>query len=161
MTRKKKKSFFAPLVALLPACATLWACSTSTIYDTFVHTPLSGWEKNDTLSFSIPPVAESGEYEESIGLRMTGEYPFTSISLITDQMILPDGKTIADTIKCHITDERGNFLGGGVSVFQYSFQLRDISLQRGDSIHITIRHNMKREILPGVSDIGIQINKLK
>jgi hypothetical protein len=32
-------------------------------------------------------------------------------------------------------------------------------LNKGDSLEIKIRHDMKREILPGISDIGIMLNK--
>ena len=34
-------------------------------------------------------------------------------------------------------------------------------MHQGDSIHVAIRHDMKREILPGVSDIGIKISKIQ
>ena len=34
-------------------------------------------------------------------------------------------------------------------------------MNQGDSIHITVRHDMKREILPGVSDIGVKVELAK
>ena len=43
-------------------------------------------------------------------------------------------------------------LVGGLSIYQ---------MHQGDSIHVAIRHDMKREILPGVSDIGIKISKIQ
>ncbi len=133
------------------------SCSTGTVFDSYAHTPLSGWEKNDTLTFNIPPAASPGTYAESVGLRMTTSFPFTSISLIIEQHIVQQHKTLTDTIKCPITDERGNFLGNGISTYQYQFPLRELQLHKGDSIHMIIRHNMKLEILPGVSDIGMKL----
>lgn len=133
------------------------SCSSDTVYDSYGHTPLAGWEKNDTLSFYVPKMAQRGTYAEEIGVRMTEAFPFTSVSLILQQTVLPSGREYSDTVKCTITDSRGNFLGDGVSAYQYSFPVRDIQLQKGDSLHITIRHNMKREILPGVSDVGLKI----
>lgn len=133
------------------------SCSTGTVYDSYAHTPLSGWEKNDTLTFNTQRMAYSGTYHQEVGLRMTTAYPFVSISLIVEQQILPKGRIITDTLKCPITDMRGNFLGDGISSYQYQFPLRDIQLNRGDSLHVSIRHNMKREILPGVSDIGLKM----
>ena len=32
---------------------------------------------------------------------------------------------------------------------------RDMKLNKGDSIHLCISHNMKREIMPGIADVGI------
>lgn len=147
----------------IAAVAGLWvagivaSCTTNTVYDSFGHTPLSGWEKNDTLSFDVPRMKSAGVYSQQIGLRMTEAFPFTGISLIFEQKVYPSGKVYTDTLKCTITDSRGNFLGDGVSAYQYTFPVRQISLQKGDSLHICIRHNMKREILPGVSDIGVKM----
>lgn len=135
------------------------SCTTNTVFDSYAHTPLMGWEKNDTLTFNIPQLYADGEYEEQVGLRMTNTFPFTSISLIVEQHVYPRNKIVTDTIKCPITDQRGNFLGNGVSAYQYMFPLKTITLSKGDSIHVSIRHNMKREILPGVSDVGIKIDK--
>ena len=158
---QKRYTLYNIMIWLAGMTATILAsCSTRTIYDSYAHTPLAGWEKNDTLTFDIPKVAMNGTYNENVGLRMTNSFPFTSISLIVEQNIVQQRKTITDTIKCPITDERGNFLGDGISTYQYSLPLRDVKLNKGDSIHISIRHNMKREILPGVSDIGIKIDAI-
>lgn len=158
MQQKKHSIFNRLIIATVSMAATLVAaCSTDTVYDSYAHTPINGWEKNDTLTFNTKPLEFSGKYSQYVGLRMTTAFPFTSISLIVEQQILPKGKTVTDTIKCPITDIRGNFLGDGVSSYQYEFPLREINLHRGDSLHVSIRHNMKREILPGVSDIGLKM----
>ena len=137
------------------------SCATDTVYYSYAHTPVAGWEKNDTLTFNIPGMAAPGTYGQQVGLRMTSAFPFTSISLIVEQRIMPRGKVLTDTIKCPITDIRGNFLGDGISSFQYMFPLREVTLNKKDSIHVSIRHNMKREILPGVSDIALKMEKKK
>lgn len=143
------------VVSVYMAVAALLSCSSNVVYSSYEHSPLSGWERNDTLVFNVPAVANSSAYRQRIGLRMTGSFPFTSLSLIVEQRIYPSGKVVADTLKCPVTDERGNFLGDGISAFQYSFELREMALNAGDSLHVTVRHNMKREILPGVSDVGL------
>lgn len=142
-------------VAVYMAVAALLSCSSNVVYSSYEHSPLSGWERNDTLVFNVPAVTTPSTYRQRIGLRMTGSFPFTSLSLIVEQHVYPSGKVVADTLKCPVTDERGNFLGDGISAFQYSFKLREMALNAGDSLHVTVRHNMKREILPGVSDVGL------
>jgi hypothetical protein len=37
--------------------------------------------------------------------------------------------------------------------------VRQLQLQEGDSLHVVVRHNMKREILPGIFDVGIKLLK--
>ena len=155
--QKRVYTLLYNIVSVVMTAAVAVSCATDTVYYSYAHTPVAGWELNDTLTFNIPGMAASGTYSQQVGLRMTSAFPFTSISLIVEQRIMPRGKVLTDTIKCPITDIRGNFLGDGISSFQYMFPLREVTLNKKDSIHVSIRHNMKREILPGVSDIGLKM----
>ncbi len=155
--QKRVYTLLYNIVSVVMTAAVAVSCATDTVYYSYAHTPVAGWEKNDTLTFNIPGMAAPGTYGQQVGLRMTSAFPFTSISLIVEQRIMPRGKVLTDTIKCPITDIRGNFLGDGISSFQYMFPLREVTLNKKDSIHVSIRHNMKREILPGVSDIGLKM----
>ena len=155
--QKRVYTLLYNIVSVVMTAAVAVSCATDTVYYSYAHTPVAGWEKNDTLTFNIPGMAAPGTYGQQVGLRMTSAFPFTSISLIVEQRIMPRGKVLTDTIKCPITDIRGNFLGDGISSFQYMFPLREVTLNKKDSIHVSMRHNMKREILPGVSDIGLKM----
>ena len=135
----KKIIYFIVLTAIVQI---LSACSGSTIYDDYAHTPIAGWEKNDTLSFEIPPM------------------------LIVEQTVYHKNKKIPgeckkDTVNCQLIDKNGVSKGQGISYYQYNFPINIYQMHQGDSIHVAIRHDMKREILPGVSDIGIKISKIQ
>lgn len=142
------------------------SCNKGLIYDKYEHTPISGWEKNDELSFEIPPLPASGHYKEELGLRITGAYPFMGLTLIVEQTIYPskssdkelDKVVKADTIQCDLIDKSGVTKGQGISYYQYNVPINIYQMNENDSIHISVRHDMKREILPGVSDIGIKIS---
>lgn len=136
----------------------LAACDSRMVYDRYAHTPTSGWEKNDTLSFGVPPV-DAAAYAATLGLRTTGDYPFTALTLVVEQRVYPGGEVYTDTLHCQLTDRRGNAATRGVSYHQYEFRVRTVALQQGDSIHVRIRHDMKREILPGVSDVGFSLRR--
>lgn len=149
-------------VFILVAAIAINACNQATVYDEYAHTPIAGWEKNDTLSFEISPMVATGYYQESVGLRTTGAYPFTGLTLIINQTIFPaKGERIekTDTLLCQLINQHGENQGQGISYYQYNFPLNVYKFNQGDSIHIAIRHDMKREILPGVSDIGVKISK--
>ena len=139
------------------AAALLAACDRHTVYNRYEHTPVAGWEKNDTLVFNTEPMAQTGQYIEEIGLRINGSYPFTGLSLIVEQTVYPSKDTRSDTLSCSLIDEDGNAKGRGVSHYQYMFHLTTLKLNHGESLHIAIRHDMKREILPGISDVGIRL----
>ena len=137
----------------------LAACDHRTVYDRYQSTALAGWEKNDTLSFAIPPLKDAATYRALLGVRTTDAYPFTAITLIVEQEIMPAQRLATDTVAWMLTVEDCNILGEGISYRQYQFDICKLQLQEGDSLHIVVRHDMKREILPGVSDIGVKITK--
>jgi len=144
----------------------LASCKDSLVYDSYSHTPIAGWEKNDTLTFDIPPLAMAGYYQEQLGLRITGAYPFMGLTLIVEQTIYPNERDKydkiekIDTIQCDLIDNNGVTKGQGISSYQYNFPVNVYRMNANDSVHVTIRHDMKREILPGISDIGIKMNRM-
>ncbi|WP_235400795.1 gliding motility lipoprotein GldH [Leyella stercorea] len=146
-------------IALLAAMLllVLSACNRKLVYDRYLSTPISGWEKNDTLSYDIRPVSGTDTYDMWLGLRTSEAYPFTAITLIVEQHIYPKDTIVNDTVNCKLTDRHGNASGTGVNFHQYRFPVTELQLQDGDSIHIRVRHDMKREILPGISDVGISL----
>lgn len=150
----------AKSIAVVAMAATLMtACDTDVVYDSYCHAPTEGWEKTDTLQFNVPRMAEGGRYRMEIGMRTNSSFPFTGITVVVDQVIEPRHRLQSDTINCRIADKDGNILGRGVSFYQYDFILNDTDLRRGDSLNIRIRHIMRREVVPGVADVGVKITK--
>lgn len=145
---------------VLTVAAAVMSCNRKTVFYHYEHTPVAGWEKNDTLTFDIGPVPGAGGYREEIGLRINGSYPFTGLCLIVEQTIYPSGVSMSDTLNCRLIEADGTVKGRGVSFYQYKFHLTDVSLERGDSLHVCVRHNMKREILPGISDVGLRVDEV-
>jgi signal transduction histidine kinase len=85
--------------------------------------------------------------------------PPGTVTLIVEQTVYPAGHMMTDTLDCDLIDERGNAKGEGISQYQYLFPLKTIQLHQGDSLHLSVHHNMKREILPGVTSVGVKLSK--
>lgn len=155
---KIKGVFIVILTAMLLA-----SCNKQKVYDRYQHTPVVGWERNDTLKFDdIERFKAAGDYATYLGLRINGYYPFMGLTLIIDKTTLPSHTVDSDTINCKLLDRHGNSQGiGGISYYQYNMKLKNIRVAKGDSIVVSVRHNMKREILPGISDIGFMLVKVK
>lgn len=145
---------------MLLAVLLLTACKQRTVYYHYEHTPLSGWEKNDTLVFTTDTIAIDGTYSEEVGIRINGTYPFLQLNLVVEHLVMPAMTVKSDTLSCRLIDETGNALGNGVSNYQYLIPLTSLTLKKGDRLHIAIRHDMKREILPGISDIGLRLRRI-
>lgn len=147
------------LLTIVLSSFILMACGMKTIYSHYNHTPIQGWEKNDTLTYDINPVKHQGIYATTLGLRINGSYPFMSLALVVERTILPRHEVKTDTIMCKFTDSEGNSHRKGTSYFQYTVPAGYMHLLENDSVHITIRHCMKRDILPGIADIGVMVEK--
>ena len=145
----------------------LASCNGNVAYDKYAHTPISGWEKNDVLTFDIDSLDASGTYDRKLGLRVTEAYPFMKLTLIVETKCYVKGNALQeptiknDTVVCRLINEKGVTTGQGISLYQYDYAIPAATYQEGDSLHIEVRHDMKREILPGISDIGLKMIRVK
>ena len=135
-------------------------CNNNKVYDRFEHTPLAGWEKNEVITYPVPAIPRDGDYQLSLQMRTDNTFPFQSAVLIVDQAVMPLNVTHSDTLVCRMANEKGTILGSGINVYQYTFAVNTRHYNTGDSLHITLHHNMKREMLPGISDIGFKLERV-
>ena len=142
------------LLALLILCG----CQQQVAYHAFRHIYEPGWDKTDTLYFDISPVAKDGNYRLDAELRTDKNYPFQQLTIEIEQTIYPSKESFNNNIDCNLISESGVIEGDGISYFQYEFYVRGLSLHKGDSVHICLTHNMKREIMPGISDVGVKLS---
>ena len=146
------------LAAAVLLAFSLTACDRLTVYHHYEHTPADGWERTDTLCFQTPPVTASGTYIAEVGVRTNAAYPFRNLSLVVTQT-LPARQQHSDTLDCILTDQQGRATGSGVSVSQQQYSLGRLQLAKGDSVRFTVCHQMRREKLAGITDVGLRITK--
>lgn len=137
----------------------LLSCTGRKVYDTYHHTFISGWDRGEVLSYDVPRMKTTAKYSTMLGIRVSDGYPFQSLTLIVEQTLYPKKTTRRDTLNCQIYDSRGTIRGKGISYFQYHYQVSQMNLQEGDSLHVTVRHDMRREIIPGIADVGIEVSR--
>ncbi len=186
--RTKNSALALPaVVTLLTVALALVSCSRKTIYAHYAQTHIEGWEHSDTLVFSFGPITDAAAYSEQIDLRTCSSYPFKELTLIVEQQVChevasfhtgskslsavpastrpatlrdaPSPTLYSDTIHCRLTDEDGTVLSRGFNFRESSFSLRTIPLQPGDSVALRVHHFMKRELLPGIANIGVSVRK--
>lgn len=150
-----KRLLYSALVALVVVMMS--ACSIDTVYHRYSHTSVSGWEKNDTLKFYVPRLRQGGVFAQQLDVRINGAYPFTAATLIVKQRIVPGNAVLTDTVNCTFSKPDGTRLTRGISYYQYSFPIAKPDLREGDSLVVSIYHDMKRDMLPGISDVGLHI----
>lgn len=146
------------IVALLTLMV-LCGCQRQVAYHAFHHVYEPGWDKTDTLHYDVKPLEADGNYRLDTELRTDKNYPFQQLMVEVEQTVYPSKETFHNVISCELISEKGVISGDGISYFQYQFHVRDLSLHQGDSIHISLTHNMKREIMPGITDVGVRLSR--
>ncbi len=152
--------FFALCALAVGTLATTLSCTSDAIYRSYQSVPIDGWDAADPLVFSIDSLKESGNYALLLNLRTSTieSYDFRTLYLeVRSQW--GDQSLRCDTVACHLSDERGEIKGDGVARYQYTFPVAQLSLTAPNPGRITVRHIMRREILEGISDVGIEIIK--
>lgn len=87
----------------------LGACHTDTLYHVYQAVPgEKGWNKSDSLIFTLPPEVAAGTYGMEIGIRHTGGYPYRDIWLSVTQVEGEDSlASHTDTLHIYLADEKG------------------------------------------------------
>jgi len=140
------------LIAEMQTIAVADTMSQKPVADSLSHKPLAD-------SLNIKPLADSPS------IKPLADSP--SIKPLADSLnIEPVASTLSRerpiiryNLPCRLMNKNGHTQGQGINYYQYEFIVADIPLNAGDSLRIGIRHDMKREILPGLSDLGIIIRK--
>ena len=143
------------------------SCDSNTVFSE--SRSLSGdWNKNETISFSIPQLDSLERYNVFVNLRNTNDYHFNNIFLIVS-MDFPHGKTITDTLEYKMANPDGTWLGSGIGNIKENklwFKEKVSFLEKGNyklRINHAVRNNGNVEgvtNLEGITDIGYSIEEI-
>ena len=142
----------------MAAVLTLAGCSQKPVYSHFEHFDSNGWRRADAATYSIG-VQEEGIYNIAMDLRVCSLYPYTQLMLVVQASNTSHLINRTDTVNIDITDYEGNPLGSGLSIRTHHIDLPPATLTTNDTLNVTVTHNMSRECLPGIIDIGIIAEK--
>lgn len=135
----------------------LSGCMGSSVYHGYQPISKEGWSKHDTIIFQLPKDSIPDTYSLEIGLRTRDTYRYTSIWLVVEQDLEKKGVFTRDTINFPVTDHYGNILGYGFSAHQQEIPVKKIAVNPGGGITVKLYHIMKREVIEGVTDAGINV----
>ena len=151
MSLRRNSIYTMMAVALI-----LTSCSRQIVYSHYESIDTEGWNRNDCKDFRVT-VREKDTYTEMIGLRTTMYYPYANLSVIVSQQTQRSGIQHTDTLHIRLMDEEGNKVGQGTNYQQMEIPVRTIELEDEDTLLVSIRHYMKREVLPGITDVGVSL----
>ena len=137
----------------------LISCTGNTLYHHYQSLPAEGWERCDTVCFDIPKAEADIDGSLVIGLRTAAHVGIQDIVLAVEQRGEAAEVVRRDTVCYPLNDDEGNALTGGVNYHQYEDRQLPFHLQKGKSAHIHIHHLMTHEVITGVTEVGIRIDR--
>ena len=148
---------------------TLSSCNRLTEYNQFK--PIEGhhWHKDSVVQFSFNSTDTIEKKNVYITLRNNKDYEFSNLFLIVG-IKFPNNYKIVDTLEYEMTSEEGRFLGSGMTdVKENKLEYKtNVTFSLPGDYAISIQQAMRntREIkgltyLKGVTDVGVQIEKVK
>jgi gliding motility-associated lipoprotein GldH len=143
------------------------SCDEYRVFDSYKAVGLSGWEKEDLVSFQFEISDTLTRHDLYIQIRNTNEYEYSNLFLITEFQY-PNGFHEIDTLEYKMTDIYGKWLGEGFTdikenklYFKGAFQFPG-----SGEYEINIQQAMRKRdyiegilSVKGISDVGFRIEK--
>lgn len=151
-----------PLILFVVTFLLNYACNSNVLYTDNVAFVNKEWNLNNTPVFE--PVISDTETNNNIffTIRTGTSYPYQNIYLFVT-ITSPNGKTITDTVQYMLASEKGKWYGkgfGDIHELNLPFKTNVYFPFKG-TYSIKIQHGMRTEILKGVYDFGLSIERIK
>lgn len=137
----------------------LSACFNGTAYHNYVSIDNEEWFAKDSLHFRIDSIPTTNDFITDLEFRTNVRYPYRNISFVMTQSVRHKNKSVTKTLNYDVAEINGKRNGEGITYRTHHIQFCTMSLESGDTLDIFIKHNMKDNVLPGITDIGVLIER--
>lgn len=144
-------------IAAIAAICLFASCTTDVTYHHYEHIAHEGWDKRDTIRFTVDTIRQAGKYMTTLCMRSTAEYPYRNISMRVFEEVRPSSKLFIHRMDFNIVNENGTQTGNGINYFTNEIPIGTLELHPGDTLMIKVGHNMRNETLHGIEDLGIKV----
>lgn len=142
------------------------ACDKNRVFDEY-KTVGSGWNKDSIVSFDLPALDSTKQYNLFVNLRANDDYKFNNIFLIV-AMEQKNGFTKVDTLEYQMANPDGTLLGNGFTDLKESklFYKEKVRFKGQFKVYIkqALRENGKVpgvSNLDGITDVGFRIETIE
>jgi gliding motility-associated lipoprotein GldH len=141
-----------------------FSCDKKSVFDEYKSVG-NAWNKDSIVTFDLPELDSSKQYDLFVNLRANNNYPFNNLFLIVS-LELPNGFTKVDTLEYQMANPDGTLLGDGFSDIKESklFYKEKVKFRGKYKVHIkqAVRENGKVpgvNALEGITEVGFRIEK--
>jgi gliding motility-associated lipoprotein GldH len=135
-------------------------CDRDKFFDESLSLPGDRWDKDEALAFTIPIEDTVTPYRFFINVRNSTSYNYNNIYFFLTTEY-PGGGYSQDTIECLLAEKDGSWIGKGTGAYRDNrVHIRDnIVFPRQGKYTLRLLQAMREEILEGISDAGIRLEK--
>ncbi len=138
------------------------SCDRERVYEEHIEVPDRSWNPDLIMQFHPQVSDTTNTHNIYINIRNTPEYSFSNIFLFVTTTS-PSGSWIRDTVEIQLADERGNWLGKGVSHVFFSRRIFKLNVRFPEPgiYGFEIQQGMRSDELTGVRDVGLRIERVE
>lgn len=150
-----------PLVIVL--AISLMACTdTTTLFEENKPIAEGNWDAEQVFKFNTEVKDTSIGYNVYINLRNAGNYPYSNVFLFVNTYF-PSGIIDKDTVEIMLASPEGKWMGKGLGDIWDNRILfkRNVTFPEKGNYSFEISQAMRLNPLPGITDAGMRIEKVK
>lgn len=153
------------IIALITLC--IISCDSKRVYDSYQEVSNQSWNVNNKLKFSFSVSDTINKNNLFINVRNNNKYAFSNLFLITT-FNFPSGRKVVDTLEYEMADEKGRFLGTGLTEIKENklFYKENVVFPNSGDYTVSVYQAMRKngeidglEMLEGITEVGFRIEK--
>jgi gliding motility-associated lipoprotein GldH len=138
----------------------LIACDRKKVFESYKELDKKGWNKDSVVVFNVQMTDTVKNHNLLVNIRNKGTYPYSNIYLFMT-IGSPGGKMKTDTVEFILAEPSGRWKGSGIG------GLHDNQILYKNSVYFPhkgiytfrIKQGMRDNVLQGIRDVGIRIEK--
>ena len=154
------KRLYFYLIFLLISPVLFYACDKNQVFEKNISVAENGWNKDSVITFNVPISDTIQNHDFFINVRNDIKYKYSNLWLFVE-INQPGNNSVTDTFDITLADPSGKWLGegfGGVKNQQVIFK-RNVYFPVSGDYKINIQQGMRENVLKGITDVGIRIEK--
>ena len=153
-----KQLFFYLLC--LSLIANLVSCDRKRVFESYYELDKKGWHKDSVVVFNVQLTDTIKNHNLYVNIRNKGTYAYSNLWLFLS-IGSPDGALRTDTVEFTLAEPSGKWKGSGVGGLHDNHILykKSVYFPHKGNYTFSIKQGMRDNVLEGIRDIGIRIEK--
>jgi len=149
-------SYFLSLSIL----AGLISCDRKKVFESYKSLDKNGWNKDSVVVFHTAITDTIKNYNLYVNIRNKGTYPYSNLWLFMT-IGSPDGIIHTDTVEFSLAEPSGRWKGSGIGGLHDNQILykNSVYFPRKGKYSFFLKQGMRDNVLQGIRDIGVRIEK--